>query len=340
MKTENPLKRLLFVTGVLLVAALGCDREPCAECTEELNARHISLDLSGSALQTWALDVPSLAESNIVRCLLYVFSRTGTLVDTYDSADGRFDFYLTDEVYDFVVIANKNGLPRAAITKNDLLATVTTLSENAVGNFVMAGALSDHLIEADEKITVEVARLVGKVTCTIRTAFTGSLAEKPFVVEEIGLTNVAGQNTLALTDSVPDAKARWYNRMVFEDSSDDSFPADMLSARIDTRMAASDSLSPGHSFYPYPNSSPDSHDRDQWGSRCTRFVVKATLDGRTTWYPVTLEQVRRNRHYHVDLTIAGYGVEHPEDPLTAYSGIAAMISVEDWTDGGTLQGLY
>ena len=339
-KREKHLKRLLFVTGVLLVAAAACDREPCAACADELSARHISLYLSGSTLQTRALDVPSLAESNVVRCLLYVFSRTGTLVDTYDSSDGRFDFYLTDEVYDFVVIANKNGLPRAAITKNDLLATLTTLSENAVGSFVMVGALSNHLIEADEKITVEVARLVGKVTCTIHTAFTGALAGKPFVVEEIGLTNVVGQNTLALTDSVPDAQARWYNRMVLEDSSADGLPGDLLSARIDVPMAASDSLVPGHSFYPYPNYSPDSHDKEKWGGRCTRFVVKASLDGRTTWYPVTLEQVRRNRHYHVDLTIAGYGVEHPEDPLTAYSGVSAAVSVAEWSDGGSLQGLY
>ena len=68
--------------------------------------------------------------------------------------------------------------------------------------------------------------------------------------------------------------------------------------------------------------------------------MKAKLGGRTTWYPVTLEPVQRNRHYHVDLTISNYGVEHPEDPVTAYSGVAASVFVEDWTDGGTLQGLY
>ena len=339
MKTIR-LKRLLFVTGALLVGAAGCDGEPCAACTEELAARHVSLELCGSALQTRALDVPSLAESNVVRCLLYVFSRTGTLVDTYDSTDGRFDFYLTDEVYDFVVVANKTGLPRVAITKNDLLETLTTLSENAVGNFVMVGALSDHLIEADEKITVEVARLVGKVTYTIRTAFTGALAGKPFLIEEIGLTNVVGQNTLALSDSVPDASAPWYNRMLFDNPPAEDAPADLLNARLDITMKASDSLVSGHSFYPYPNASSDNHDREHWSSRCTRFVVKAQLDGRTNWYPVTLERVRRNRHYHVDLTISGYGVEHPEDPLTDYSGIAATVSVEDWIDGGNLQGIY
>ena len=334
------MKRFLFVIGALLAAAAACDREPCAACTEEWPVHHVSLELGGSALRTKVLDVPSLAESNVVRCLLNVFSRTGDLVDCYESADGRFDLFLTDEVYDFVVAANRADLPRSGVTETALYALPTRLADNAVGNFVMAGSLNEHRVEADEKITVEVRRLVGKVTCTLRTAFTGELAAKEFQVEAIGLTNVVGQNTLGLTEAEPDAGACWYNRMGLDDPQSEDLPEGMLAARLGVRMAANDSLVPGHSFYPYPNASPDSHDRERWGSRCTRFVVKAKLGGRTTWYPVTLERVENNRHYHVDLTISNYGVEHPEDPVTAYSGIVAAVSVADWTDGGTLQGLY
>lgn len=335
------MKRLLFVTGVLLAAATGCDREPCAACREDAFAHHVTLDLSGSALMTKALDVPSLSESNVVRCFLYVFSRTGDLVDSYASTDGRFDFYLTDEVYDFVAVANKGDLPRTGVTKADLFAVRTTLAENAVGCFVMAGSLDSHVIEADEKITVEVSRLVGKVTYTIRTAFSGPLAELPFVVEDIYLTNVTGAHDLALLDSVPEAGACWYNRMDLDDPPQEDCPVGLLSGHIGLRMAATDSLCSGHSFYPYPNAAPDSHDRERWGSRCTRFVVKATLGGVTTWYPVTLEKVVRNRHYHVDLTISNYGVAHPEDdPSAAFSGMTAAVTVAPWSDGGTLLGLY
>ncbi|MBR0223888.1 MAG: FimB/Mfa2 family fimbrial subunit [Bacteroidales bacterium] len=334
------MKRFLFVIGALLAAAAGCDREPCAACTEELPARHVILDLGGSAIRTKSPDVPSLAESNVVRSLLYVFSRNGSLVDSYSSSDGRFDFYLTDELYDFVVVANKADLPRSGITKAELFATPALLSENAPGSFIMAGVLSAHRIEADEKITVEVKRLVDKISCTIRTAFTGALAGKEFRVEEIYLTNVVGFHDLGLSDMQPASSALWYNRMEREDPPQAGCPVDLLQARLDVRMAASDSLVCEPAFYPYPNASPDSHDRTQWGSRCTRFVVRATLGGRTTWYPVTLEQLQPNYHYQIDLTVSNYGVEHPEDPLSAYAGVVASVSVAEWTDGGSLQGLY
>lgn len=334
------MKHFLFVAAVFLAAAAGCDREPCAACPENFATRRIFLELEGSALRTKASEVPSLAESNVVRSTLYVFNRSGALVDSYSSSDGRFDFFLTDEVYDFVVVVNKAGLARTDVTESGLLATRTTLSENAVGNFVMVGTLAGHLVEADEKITVEVARLVGKVTYTVRTAFTGPLAAKEFRVEDIYLANVVGEHDLALSDLRPGAAACWYNRMMLDDPPQADCPVELLAARIGRRMAAADSLVGGHSFYPYPNECEDSHDREGWGSRCTRFVVKATLDGKTTWYPVTLAQVRRNCHYHVDLTISNYGVEHPEDPVSSYSGMTASVSVADWTDGGSLQGIY
>ena len=153
------MKRFLFVTGALLVAALGCDREPCAVCTEEFQARHVSLALAGCALPTKSSDSQSPEESWVAESVLYVFSRTGALVDSYASTEGRFDFYLTDELYDFVVVANRTDLPRTEVSEETLSALPVRLADNAVGNFQMAGSLAKHLIEADEKITVEVSHL-------------------------------------------------------------------------------------------------------------------------------------------------------------------------------------
>ncbi|MBR4352577.1 MAG: FimB/Mfa2 family fimbrial subunit [Bacteroidales bacterium] len=334
------MKRYLFVIGALLVAAAGCDKEPCAVCGEELTQHHVCLELTGSALQTKALDVPSLSESNVVRCRLYVFSRGGELVGDYDSLDGRFDFFLTDETYDFVAVVNKGGLPGGTVTRETLLATVTRLSENAVGCFVMAGWLDSHLIESDEKITVEVHRLVGKVSYKVRTAFPGALAEEPFVIEDIYLTNVAGSCSLAPSSPVPEADALWYNRMDLETGEGTDAVSDLLAGHIGLPLKAVDSIATGHSFYPFPNASPDNHDRERWTGRCTRFVVRATLAGRTTYYPVTLPEVRSNHHYHIDLTISNYGVEHPEDPLGDYTGVTPVLTVDSWDEGGSLQGEF
>lgn len=334
------MKRLLFVIGAFLVAAAACDREPCAACPEQPVLRRVMLTLSGSTLQTRALDVPSLSESNVVRCRLYVFSRTGDLVGSYDAPDGRFEFFLTDEVYDFVAVVNKGGLPDSGPTKTDLLSTVTALSENVVGAFIMAGQLDNHLIESDEKITVEVHRLVAKVSYTLHTAFRGALAHETFVVEDIYMTNVVGDCPLLPSAAVPAASDRWYNRMDMEAGGLPGDLSELLYGHLGRSMGAVDSITTGHSFYPYPNPSADSHDKTRWEPRRTRFVVKATLGGRTTYYPVTLPEVRRNHHYHIDLTVSNYGVEHPEDQLGDYAGFVPVVTVDPWDEGGVLQGEY
>ena len=331
------LKRLLFVTGVLLAAATGCDREPCAACREDAFPHHVTLDLSGSALMTKALDVPSLSESNVVRCILYIFSRTGALVDSHASADGRFDFYLTDEVYDFVAVANKAELP-SSLTRDELYALPTRLDENAPGRFVMVGALPNHVVQSDEKLTVGVKRVVSKVSYKIRTKFGGTLATKPFTVDEIYLTNVAGENVLGLSGPAAGTD-RWHNRLDRTASAGGALD-ELLFGRLGAAMAPVDSIWSGHTFYVYPNASTDSHDKSAWSPRCTRFVVKATLDGKTTYYPVTIPTAASNKHYYIDLTISNYGVDHPEDLPQESAYLDAVVSVTAWEDGGTLYEEY
>ena len=306
----------------LLILASGCNPvEPCLACREEPRLRRLELTLSAA---TKGSAEPLISDIQVTRCQLYVFSRNGNLVNCYQSSDGRFDFYLTDETYDFVAVANKEDLPVAGITRQELGRTETTLAENAEGGLVMVGCLDSHIIESDEKITVEMKRLVAKVSYVLHTDFTGPMAADPFQVEDVYLTNVVGSSTLALTDSLPASDALWYNRMNWEDRGDE--PAALLRG--------------GPSFYALPNASPDNHDKEKWGSRCTRFVVKATLAGRTTYYPVTLEKVQANHHYHIDLTIAGFGVDHPEDRPDDYKDFQAQVSVAPWKAGGDFRGNF
>lgn len=319
------MKRTLTLFLTVLCLACGCDRgDSCVSCTEPPVPRRLQLTLLRSVPETKGSDALQTLESQVSQCLLYVFSRSGHLVNCYQSSDGRFDFFLTDETYDFVAVANKASLPLSGIGKADLFRTETTLADNGAGGFVMVGRLDSHLIEADEKITVEMERLVAKVSYEIHTAFSGPLADASFQVDAVYLTNVVGGSNLALTDSLPAAQALWYNRMDRED-------------RADAPLAL---LEGGPVFYAYPNASPDNHDKTQWGSRCTRFVVKATLASRTTYYPVTIPRVRANHHYHIDLTIANFGVDHPEDLPQDYNGFQARLHVVPWTSGASLQGNF
>ena len=285
--------------------------------------RRLQLTLRGTA-GTKGSEALQQLEDQATQCLLYVFSRSGHLVNCYQSSDGRFDFFLTDETYDFLAVANKDALPLYGVGKAELCQTETTLAENGEGGFVMVGRLDNHLIESDEKITVEMQRLVAKLSYALHTEFSDPLLAASFRVDDLFLTNVSGVNKLALTDSLPASQSLWYHRMNLEDG--DGVPTELLRG--------------GPCFYAYPNASPDSHDKTQWGSRCTRFVVKATLAGRTTYYPVTLEKVRANHHYHIDLTVAGFGVDHPEDLPGDYSGFRASLQVVPWQSGTSLQGQF
>ena len=333
--------RFLFVRSALLVAAAGCDREPCSLCGEEGPVLHrVTVSVSCPAVRTKGADeLPSLSESNIVRCLLYVFDPSGAFVGRYDSTDGNFDFYLTGETYDFVAVANKADLPRAPVSRTALLSETVTLAEQGPGCFVMTGALDGQSVTDDTALAIEVSRLVGKVSFTLRTAFTGTLSQEEFVVEDIFLTNVAGETDLGLSAGPPAASGCWYNRMGWEEEPGSSL-AGLLCSRPGQRMAASDSLVSGPVFYACPNTASDSHDRDRFSPRCTRFVVKARLGDRTFYYPVTLDAVRSNTHYRVDLTVSGYGLEHPEDNPDDYRPLTVVVTVSDWVDGGEFIGTF
>lgn len=330
------MKQILILLGAVLALAVSCDSGTCSLCGEIAELRHVRLSLAGVSVRTRAENVTDDQESAVTECVLYVFNRDGQLVSRYESGSGTFDFYLTDETYDFVAVVNKRQLPDSP-TRSELSGLATTLAENTVGHFVMAGSLADHVIQGDEKITVNVRRIVSKVTYTVRTAFTGLLAEKPFTVEAVYLTNVAGENNLGVT-ARPDGNAAWYNKM---DRTGTAGAVDaLLYGNLSASLAATDSIRSGHTFYPYPNSSADNHDKDAWSARCTRFVVKATLGGKTTYYPVTIPVTQRNKHYHIDLTISSYGVDHPEDDPKENSYVEAVISVSDWEDGGTIHEDY
>lgn len=330
------MKRLLLIFGVVLALAPSCGKGSCDLCPDATERRHVILSLAGACLPTRAENVTEGQESAVKECTLFVFSRDGRLVSRYESGAGVFDFYLTDETYDFVAVVNKPELP-ASPTRTELDAQPTTLAENTVGHFVMAGALPNHVIQGDEKLTVRVKRLVAKVSYTVRTAFTGTLATLPFSVDEIYLTNVAGANSLGL-DAQPDGNGLWYNKLNRNVSA--GGVDDLLYGRMARDLGAVDSLCSGATFYAYPNTAADSHDKDRWAPRCTRFVVKATLGGRTTYYPVTIPVTAANKHYHIDLTISNYGVDHPEDVYVEGERVEIVVTVSDWEDGGTLYGEY
>lgn len=337
-----------FMAGLSAGAGLlqGCEKVECDLCRQKGEKHHVTLDVGGAAIRTKVRGVTMLQESVVRSCRLYVFTQEGYQINNWQADDGLFDFYLTDGIYEFVAVVNLDGLPGTDATRDDLFDVVVPIERNTIdantGGFVMVGRLEDHVIQGDEKITVEVRRLVSKVSYTVRTAFEGNMAKYPFVVDAIYMTNVAGETNLGLTEPYPAIDGPWYNKMNFDaaDTLVRPYPAEMLYGAYHKEMANGDSLTTGHTFYVYPNASEDCRDTTAWQPRCTRFVVRATVNGTPTYYAVTLnpreEGVKSNKHYHLDVTIKGWGTDHPEVNPDDLGTIESTFRIEEWKDSSAI----
>lgn len=333
----------------LLLAAFGCESvkpDRCRDCDGMEDMRKVTVTLGGEAgVLTKVRGVTDTLERVVRNSRLYVFTKEGVQINNYDASSGMVEFYLTDGTYDFVAVCNLTDLPGTEATRDDLFALMVPIEKNTltpeVGGFVMAGILADHLIKDDEKITVLVERLVSKVSFSVRTEFEDFMSEYPFLVDAVYMTNVVGVTNLGPEHVKPKTDEPWYNRMNYEPVDTTGarpYPEDMLYGDFHKELANGDSITSGHVFYIYPNTSEDRRDTTVWAPRCTRFVVKASINNTPTYYAVTLNAdgrgVGANRHYHIDLTIKGWGTDHPEDNPDDLGSMIPVIKVEDWKDGG------
>lgn len=336
-------QQLVLILGALcLILPSGCEPLPCSSCSEETGWHRVTLGLGDGGIVTKTAGVTPESETAIQSCRLYVFTGEGTsLTGSWTDRDGVFDLYLPDGTYDFFVVANKDGLPVSGLTFEALKHVPVFLSDNEPGRFVMTGALSGHEVKQDEELLVDVSRTVAKVSCCIRQDLRGKLADSSFEVEEVFMTNVAGENDLGLTWTAPPVDGRWYNPMEYTPAAGLDLPDAMLHCEPGRMLERGDSLVLGDVFYVFPNAvETDSHDRDAWSPRCTRLVVAARLEGVRVYYAVTIPRVQPNRHYHIDLTIRNRGMEHPEDDPKGYVPAVVSITTDDWHDGGTVRHVF
>lgn len=348
---KKSIYRSIFGAALImaLLLAFGCDSikpDRCKECAEEKDLRHVTVVLDGIAtIRTKVYGVTDTLERVVRNSRLYVFTQEGYQINNWDVSSGTVDFYLTEGTYEFVAVCNMTDLPGTDATRDDLFAVMAPIEKNSLkaetGGFVMVGTLPNHIIKDDEKITILVERLVSKVSFKVRTGFEDFMGSYPFVVEAVYMTNVAGTANLGPEHVKLQADDPWYNRMNYEprDSSDKrKYPEEMLYGAFHKELANGDSISSGHVFYVYPNRSEDNRDTTAWTPRCTRFVVKARINGTPTYYAVTLNSnghgVAQNKHYHIDLTIKNWGTDHPEENPDDMGAMEPLIRVEDWKDGG------
>ena len=253
---------------------------------------------------------------------LQVFVFRGDALDAYGVADNASTVTVSctkgnREVY---AVVNAPDLKDIA-TKTDLLAAKSALSDNDESNFVMIGKTNADL-PSELPVNVEVDRIVSKVVLkTVNRAFTSAaLAALNFSIDEIFITNVAGDVNYGLTDN----PLEWYNKMDYN-SEMAMFTHDAPAASVVNEEA----YSTQHTFYCYPNKAADS-DATSWSPRRTRLVLKTTLGTDTYYYPVTLPELENNKSYELELTITRPGSDSPDNPVS-FADCTFSISVKPWT---------
>ena len=262
------------------------------------------------------------AEDEVKVNNLQVFVFRGDALDAYGVADNASTVTVSctkgnREVY---AVVNAPDLKDIA-TKTDLLAAKSALSDNDESNFVMIGKTNADL-PSELPVNVEVDRIVSKVVLkTVNRAFTSAaLAALNFSIDEIFITNVAGDINYGLTDN----PLEWYNKMDYN-SEMAMFTHDAPAASVVNEEA----YSTQHTFYCYPNKAADS-DATSWSPRRTRLVLKTTLGTDTYYYPVTLPELENNKSYELELTITRPGSDNADMPVS-FEDCAFEITVKPWT---------
>lgn len=313
--------------GLCVLLWLAACRPESFPCVKEGTPYRVTVALDGVFARTKVSGVSAAQEDAVTGSRLYVcLSTTGEMVASYPSDSGEWSFWLPDETYDFCAVVNAPELASWYDTRDELFRAVTRLDTQAPGSFVMSGLLAGHLVHEDEKITVEVRRLVAKVTFALHTDFDAVVAFERFFVRSAYMTNVVAEADLS---GRPLTEGAWYNRMGYAGDSLDG----MLYAEIGREMARRDSLDAGETFYAGPNACAENRDKQRWSPRRTRLVVEAQMDSVVTYYPVTIPEVRPNTHYHVDIIIKYLGTEHPEDEPRDHCFAEVAIRVEPWLAG-------
>ena len=96
-------------------------------------------------------------------------------------------------------------------------------------------------------------------------------------------------------------------------------------------------------FYTFPNrqtASGDHFDGATSEAACARLVLKASYGSGQSWYyPVTIENLERNKSYDVSFIIHGPGSTDPNKKVESGS-LEVVIRVDPWGAGGEFTGEF
>lgn len=330
------MKHNVFYLAAILAAALSsCAKENSSATAETTQPAKLTVSLGMDRTKATVADTAE--ESGIKTLSVFVFK--GQSLDGYGTAtsSGTVTLSVTTGAREIYAVVNGGDLSSIG-SKDELLQTVSLLSDNSSDSYVMVGSKSMTL-SVDETVEIAVSRLaarvrISKITRRITDVpSVAALAAEDFRIRRIYLCDAVGNLKLGGGAASP---VLWLSsRLSSSATLQTSDPFLYLSLGEGSSIAQNGSYDTPHCFYCYPNSCTS----DSETSRMTRLVVECLIDGTVYSYPIPLGAVQANRSYQIDnLTITRLGnpsdgddiIEEGEDDPIEAGSVTFDIIVSDW----------
>lgn len=355
------------MVAATLLSFAACNKvEPQAQLYDgELQSSKLIVSVDAQQVgQTKVLSATDENESKINNVQVYVFRDREGLASA-NEVDGSKHFTAAETGNNYTVdctvgkrkvyvVVNANDGARDVkeiANEQQLLDRVTLLGENTPSKFLMIGSKA-VTTTASFETTVSVYRMVAAIVVDkVNVNFSSPALQESgeLVITDMFLSNVTGRNNYGNTTAWASLEsAYWYNQL----GTDASRAAASEQVRtltqetgLSIRLKHGESTPDGqtHSFYCYPNDCPHKEGAP-FTQRSTKLVFKATLNGKTYYYPCDLSRannngdsvydLKANYKYHVTMNVNRPGSEDPDNPVIL-STATFHIQVEDWATGQT-----
>ena len=324
------LKNLLSVLGACaIMASCSVDYLSVPETSAEAAETVLNLSVVESCY-TKATGVNPLYEKKISTVQAFIFGEDGVLEAYQNSGSSNLQIRCTTGPKKLFVFVNAPSL--ADVDElSDLHQKTSLLSENFIDSFVMASGQKDIVLplENSSNLTVMVERIAARVEIAKITNAMSSVQHQGRVFKVLAayLTNVAADIPYDLSGAPTD----YYNKMKYQSSAVDDLIYDNYSGGM--QVSYGSSVNTSHYLYAYPNPSEDESSHGApWSPRCTKLVVKASLDNVVYYYPIVIAAPLLGNHsYRIEeLKITRPGSKDEDTPVS-FAECSFEISVGDWS---------
>ena len=326
------LQNLSLVLGLCAVmASCSADYVSSPENIQDTNLVGAVLNLSVTdSYFTKAASVNPADEKKISGVQAFVFAEDGTLEAYQNSQNTSLQIRCTTGPKKLFVLANAPSLSDVN-DLNALTKKTSLLSDNYLGSFVMTSGQKDVNLSSGSgnNVNVVVERIASRVEIAKITNAMSSVQHqaKQFKVIAAYLTNVAANASYGL-DSAP---TEYYNKLGYQSSAVDALVYDNFSGGTQLNHGAS--INVPHYLYAYPNPSlDDTTHGGNWSPRCTKLVIKASLDNVVYYYPIVIAAPMAGNHsYKIDeIKITRPGSKDEDTPVS-FAECSFTITVGDWS---------